>query len=160
MEVFRDIYSTTPKIVMKKEILFMLLGGVIGYVSAFLQHVLETNRQIKNEIRKEKIKIYSKTLSQLNSGVAANPVEGMREELSDSDYLHKFRLRLGYILSQARLVASKELEFELRKLYDLEIMWREEIISAPDSKKCWELNEQRVKQVIRIESIMRKEIQK
>ncbi len=145
---------------MENEFLFILLGGIVGYVGAILQHILETNRQIKNEIRKEKIKIYSKTLSQLNSGVAINPVDGMQEELSDPDYLHKFKLRLGYILSQARLIASCRLESELRKLYDLEIAWREEIMINPSSKKCQNLNHQTAQQVIKVESIMRKEIQK
>ena len=52
------------------------------------------------------------------------------------------------------------LDQELRKLYDLEIAWREEIMINTSSKKCQDLNNQTAQQVIKVESIMRKEIQK
>lgn len=52
---------------MNEGMFFTIVGGIIGYVGSIIQHNLETKRQRKSEIRQEKIRIYSKVLSELST---------------------------------------------------------------------------------------------
>lgn len=106
---------------MSQSIYYILLGGVIGYIGAVIQHFLESSRRKKSEIRQEKIKIYSKVLGDLGSLFIDK--ETFRTDIQNTDHEFKFALDLGRILAPARLLASNKLEEKLRDLFDNEVKW-------------------------------------
>jgi hypothetical protein len=52
---------------MREQIIFSILGGLLGYVGAMFQHWLETKRQRTSDIRQEKMRVYSSVLTELGS---------------------------------------------------------------------------------------------
>jgi hypothetical protein len=108
---------------MKEGLLFLLVGGIIGYFGSIIQHSLELKRTRASELRQEKLKIYSHVLMEL-SGLFLD-IDSFLNELSLPNYRFKFSNRLGRILGPARLIASDKLEMKLRDLYTAEVEWQE-----------------------------------
>jgi hypothetical protein len=108
---------------MKEQLLFLIVGGIIGYFGSLIQHSLELKRLRASELRQEKLKIYSSVLMEL--GGLFIDIESLLKESTTPLYNFKFSNRLGRILGPARLVASDILEEKLRILYEAEVKWHE-----------------------------------
>ncbi|EFK97922.1 hypothetical protein LDC_0018 [sediment metagenome] len=140
---------------MKDQIIFSILGGLLGYIGALFQHRLESKRLKSSEVRQEKMRIYSNVLTELSS-LFMNP-EKLIDELSDPTHKRSFALRLGRILGPARLVASDKLEEMLRDLFDKEVAWHDSMESS-DTEKQNELSQIATTARMNVEREMRKEI--
>ena len=142
---------------MNEGLLYVLVGGLIGYGSSVLQYVFALKRQKKEEIWKEKIRIYSKVLEEL--GKSFVDLDNFPNNLFDPVGKTMFNLRLGSILAPARLVASDELETELRNLYDEEVAWFENLnnksVSENDKKF---IADKSIEIRYKVEQLMRKEL--
>jgi hypothetical protein len=142
---------------MKEGLLYVLVGGLIGYGSSILNYIFAIRKQRKDEIWKEKIRIYSKVIEEL--GKSFLDLEEFPNSYLSPIEKTKFILRLGSILAPARLVASDELEIELRGLFDEEVAWFDTIsnknISENDIK---EISERSIKIRYKVEQLMRKEL--
>lgn len=140
---------------MRDQIIFSILGGLLGYIGALFQHRLESKRRRISEVRTEKMRVYSNVLTELSS-LFVNP-DKILNELADPIHKRFFALRLGRILGPARLIASEKLEKMLRDLYEKEIAWHDSLDSS-DIKKQNELAEIATTVRLDVESEMRKEI--
>ena len=144
---------------MKEQIVFLLIGGIVGYVGALLQHTLESKRQRASEIRLEKMRIYSNVLTEL--GGLFIDSENLINDLSNPTYNLKFELRLGRILAPARLIASNKLEEKLRELYDKEVEWHKDLSSRKKKEnedKTDTLGNEATKVRMEVEKEMRNEL--
>lgn len=144
---------------MKEGIFFTLVGGILGYIGSIIQHNLETKRQRESEIRQEKIRIYSKVLTEL-SGLFID-AENYAVDSASTLYAFKFSIQLGRILGPARLIASEELENKLRDLYSDEVAWHDYMAEQKETKpdeKWTQLAETATRSRMQVETIMRKEI--
>jgi len=130
---------------------------LIGYGSSILQHIFAIRRQKKDEIWKEKIRIYSKVIEEL--GKSFLDLETFPNSFFNPIEKTKFTLRLGSILAPARLVASDELEAKLRDLFDEEIAWFDTFsnknITENDKK---EISDRSFTIRYKVEQVMRKEL--
>jgi hypothetical protein len=142
---------------MKEEIVFTIIGGLLGYVGALIQHKLESKRQRNSEIRQEKIKIYSTVLTEM-SGLFID-TEKYVADSTRSDYKFKFGNRLGRILGPARLISSEKLETMPRDLYSDEVDWHDYMSNNPEVDEKWEqLADKATNSRMNVEREMRKEL--
>ena len=112
---------------MRNEIVFLVLGGLIGYIGALINHKLESKRIKLSELRQEKLKIYSAVLSEMSASFMNS--ENILNEFKNPVNLTIFTMKLGKILAPARLIASKRLMELLRDLYEKEVAWYNLIIN-------------------------------
>ena len=142
---------------MKEGLLYVLLGGFIGYGSSILNHIFAIRKQKKDEIWKEKIRIYSKVIEEL--GKSFHELENFSNSDLSPVEKTKFTLRLGSILAPARLVASDELETKLRDLFEDEIAWFDTLGDKNITEKNKnEISERLFKARYNVEKLMRKEL--
>jgi len=140
---------------MKEQLIFSLLGGLIGYVGAMFQHRLESKRQRISDIRQEKMRVYSTVLTELGS-LFMDPRE-LINEISNPDFHKTFALRLGRILAPARLIASDKLETCLKDLYEKEVDWHNSF-DKKDEKEKKRLADLATTARMLVETEMRKEL--
>ena len=133
----------------------MLLGGLLGYVGALIQHKLESIRQRKSEFRQEKMRIYSNVLTELSTLFMDS--KDIVKEMTDPIYKKTFTLRLGRILGPARLIASENLKNYLRELFDKEVAWHNSL-DTKDTTELDSLAEEATNARILVENEMRKEL--
>ncbi len=138
-------------------LVYVLVGGLIGYGGTILNYIFSIKKQQKDEIWKEKIRIYSKVIEEL--GKSFIDLETFPDSYFSLIGKTKFAIRLGSILAPARLIASDELETELRELYEEEIAWVDTFHNEDtleDDKKV--ISDRSIKIKYKVEQLMRKEL--
>jgi len=145
-----------------KEFGFVIIGGLIAYFGSIINHALESRRNRKNDLRQEKIRIYSDVIK--NIGSVFIDKDNLERNFKDPLYISKFSLWLGSVLAPARLVADKELNTLLRELFEAEVKCHKKLFEKKDDEekeddeeKNDELNNA-AKFRYMVESEMRKEI--
>jgi len=122
-----------------------ILGTLLGVVSgALISHLLEKDRSKRFLLLNKKIEIYSNLLVKLNTVFQ----DGDSNLLSDPRHQDKILTLMARPLSEARLVANKELELKLRHYYE------EAVLFWTDKSDGSAMNPL----VIEIEQLMREEI--
>ena len=142
---------------MSDSLVYVLVGGFIGYGGTILNYIFSLKKQHKDDIRKEKIRIYSKVLEEL--GKSFLDIETFPDVYYSSLGKTRFALRLGSTLAPARLVASDELEDKLRELYEEELAWFDTFNNESISENDKEIiSERSIRIRYKVEQIMRKEL--